>query len=491
MSKVKVFESELYKVWTNNTQSQKLKTFSGKDIIVLDSGKFDPNLSGPDFKDVKIRIGNLIYTGDVEIDVKYNDWFSHGHNIDKKYNRVILHLSLYNEKMKSFVYTENGRKINTICLNNCLEEDILTSLQNNICPDKPNSNRLKCSYNNENIGYELKEKFIKSLGIKRFQKKCDRIYGRLKEMSFLKEMHVREPIINYQFPESFHEKKFTEKDFRDKTIWQQLLYELVFEALGYTANKKIMLNLAKSANLYFLQKLGSDDSLIEYIESSLFNIAGLVPDIQNYPKSEISDYTRKLKTDWQLIKRIYDGKTYEETDWHFFKMRPQNFPTIRMAGGARIAKEIIYGKLIERMIGKISNSRNLKDLTNSLKGFFIIKADGYWRKHFIFDDDTTNEIDYFVGTTRADEIVINVVLPFFSVYFDIFGDSQNSKRIFKIYNSYIQKADNKIVRDISQALKFNSNSRRTIYLQGMLELYRSYCSVNKCLECEMGKIVFN
>ena len=151
------------------------------------------------------------------------------------------------------------------------------------------------------------------------------------------------------------------------------------------------------------------------MESALFNIGGLLPNVDELPKEATSPYTKKLASEWELLKQIYDGKTFDETQWHFFKLRPQNFPTVRIAGGTRILKKLMYGNLIEIMIKKIREIRHLPVLVNSIRSLYVIKSEGFWQKHYVFDKPSNTEIKYFVGASSADEMVINVILPFFSI----------------------------------------------------------------------------
>jgi hypothetical protein len=325
----------------------------------------------------------------------------------------------------------------------------------------------------------------------RFKKKCDRIFRRLKELKFIKEMHLNEPVIRYELTKEFKEKEFTNEDFKDQFIWKQLMYELIFEALGYSKNKSIMTKLAQSANLDFITKLGNDSDSKIRIESAMYTIAGLAPDANNLPADEVTEYSQKLAEEWQNIGRIYDGKKFNNTQWNFVNHRPQNFPTIRIAGGIKLIESILHDNFIGIIIKKFSEIRNYKVLINSIRSLFVIKSEGYWRHHYVFDQKSNAEIKYFIGVSRADEIFINVVLPYLSVYFKLFGDEQLSKKVLHVYNFYDQKMDNRIVREVAESMNMTGYLKKTIYTQGMIELFRSYCSRNKCLECELGKVIFN
>lgn len=488
----KIHESTLYEIWKRQSYKNPLKTSSGEDITILDVGVHNEETGGPDFKNARIRIGNLTYIGDIEIDNDYTDWKTHGHNIDNKYNKVILHASLVNRNNHRYVYTRDGRKVPSICFSEFIEPNNLESIKKENDEQKAEwISNIKCSTCIDQITGDVKKKYLQQLGIARFEKKCKKVYDRLKELQFIKELNIKEPVLGYDLTSQFRERKFQHSDFGSKEIWQQLLYELIFEALGYSKNKSQMLNLAQSVNVKFLNKIESDGVLVEKYEAALFFISGLAHDSSSATDPATKTYIEKISLHWNSINSLYDGKYFDETYWHFFRLRPQNFPTVRLAGGARILKELFYNNLIPLLTKKITEIHNLTVLINSLRSVFVIRADGFWKNHYIFDQTANSEIKYFVGAGRADEIVVNVVLPFFSVYFDIFGNYELSKKIIKLYNIYQQRSENQIINEVAQALDLSEHTTRTVLAQGMIELFRNFCSRNKCLECEIGKVVFN
>lgn len=486
----KVYESHLYEIWQNKDYENNLKSISGDEIEVLEAGMQDLSESGPDFKNARIRIGNLTYVGDIEIDGDYRDWKLHGHNIDLKYTKVILHVCLLNKFKQPYVYTKDGRKVPTICLKDFVKATKLNNLPKQM-PQSSQGSKLKCSLGVSDVQVEVKEQFLTQLGIERFKKKCNRVHKRLKELLYVNELSLKEPVLGYDLPSEFDEQVFDDKSFNDREIWEQVFYELLFEALGYSKNKAIMTNLAQSANISFIKKIINAGDGREMIESSLFGIGGILPKKISNNGDTLPAYVAQILSNWEKIRNIYDGKIYEETDWHFFKLRPQNFPTIRLAAGSRLLVDIVERNLIDTIVKKIREIRNLTVLINSIRSLFVIKSDGFWSQHYVFDKPAGVDIKYFVGATRADEIVVNVILPFFAVYFEIFEDEKLSNKVYKLYFMYNQKSDNKIVRDVAKNLGMTNQLKRTILSQGMIELFRSYCSKNKCLECSIGKIVFN
>jgi Protein of unknown function (DUF2851) len=488
----RISESILYDIWKKQDYKNPLKTASGDEIKVLDAGSHNLESGGPDFKNVRIRIGNLTYVGDLEIDNDYTDWKAHGHNIDSKYSKVILHATLFNKNNHAFVYTRDGRKVPSVCLSEFLDRAKLKSLDSGgEEPEEEFSTNIKCESSIKSVSDESKRNLLLQLGSERFEKKCKKIFERLKELQFLQELNLKEPVVSYDLSAQFHERQFRHSDFTNKEVWLQLLYELIFEALGYSKNKSQMMSLAQAANIFFLKKIETDGVILEKYEAALLNISGLIKTKKEVVDKGVLDYIERLSLHWNSIRPFYDGKLLDDSQWHFFRLRPQNFPTVRIAGGARIIYGLLYNNLIGTMVKKITEIHNLTVLINSLRSLFVIKSDGFWKSHYILNESSNGEIKYFIGASRSDEIIVNVILPYFAVYFEVFGKPHLCKKILKIYEMYTQRSDNQIITDVAHALELNDEQQKTIYAQGMIELFRSYCSKNKCLECQIGKTVFN
>jgi hypothetical protein len=181
---------------------------------------------------------------------------------------------------------------------------------------------------------------------------------------------------------------------------------------------------------------------------------------------------------------------FRNSQWHFDKQRPQNFPTIRIAGGARLIYRLIKENLMKSVIKSFSTYENEK-LTGFIRNSLVVKGEDYWKKHFVFDREIPNKSKYFIGYSRVDEIYSNIMLPVLAVYFEIFEKKENLHRVFKLYSKFRHTAENSIVNQISSALVLNDAHRRSVLYQGMLELFRSYCSKEMCLECRIGKMIFN
>lgn len=489
--KIKHFEKFLYEIWKDQKFDNELTTKEGEKINIIDAGHENKELGGPDFLNARIKIGNITYCGDVEIDSYYSDWKNHGHNLNKKYNRVILHASLNHDTNNAFVYTQEGRKVQSIPLEKFLRNELRSDIQNAILKErKTRISKMPCVEINDIFDKNEKLDFIFDLGIVRFKKKCAKSIERLKELKYIKEQNLKEPVVKYALDENFFNKIYTSDDFKDSDLWKQLFYEQLFEALGYSKNKKEFFRLATYADYSFLKKLSKEDDLLLKLEAIFFHISGIIPDPGSVKDEESLGYIKKLKEAWIPLKSYYDNETLKAEDWHFFKLRPTNFPTIRIAGGALILYRMIKENLVSDFIKEIRESNN-KNIIRTLREKIIVKGNGYWKKYYNFGQEIKSQTKYFIGLSRADEIIVNVIIPYAHIYFDLFGEKELAKKVLKLYINFNQNSENNLVDEVSSTLNIDNAGKRSILYQGMIELFRNYCSRGKCLECKIGKHVFS
>jgi hypothetical protein len=492
MASVTINEKFLYEIWKNQDFDKSLLTQGNERIAVLDPGTENNEFGGPDFKNARIKIGNITYQGDVEIDLYHTDWKNHGHFLNKRYNKVILHVVLNNHSNEHFVTTQDGRKVQSILLESFLKKDLRADIQQAIIAEREKrlENKMPCSELNSIVTKKEKMAYLFDLGFARFRHKREKMMQRLKEITYLSELHLKEPIVRYDLDENFNNRKFVSKDFSNKAIWHQLIYESIFEALGYINNKDLMRKLAEAADIRFLSQFIEDEDFITVAETILFNVAGLIPDVDSLPDEETTEYTKSIHQRWKKIVNKYDGRTFHATNWHFFKLRPQNFPTIRIAGGARLLNKLLKENLVEHIIAIFKKTNNPRRLSSDLRLLFLVKAQGFWKKHFVFDQPSKIDLKYFIGFSRADEIIINIILPIISIYFEIFNKHELTRKVLKLYLNYYQIGDNSIVSEVENRLAVGDAGKRTIFNQGMIELFKEYCTKEKCLECNIGKKVF-
>ena len=223
----------------------------------------------------------------------------------------------------------------------------------------------------------------------------------------------------------------------------------------------------------------------------LFHVSGLFPEVTDIAEEETSEYIRKCIDVWDSVKSFYDSGTINKNDWNFFKLRPQNFPTLRIAAGARILQKLLSLNLFNNLLKIFEHSSDVNKSINKIRNELIIKGEGYWAGHYNFNKPSKSKFNYFIGVGRADEIIVNIILPVFSVYFELNNQKEISKKVLDIFINYYQKESNHLVDQVNDILGFKNEKYRSVYYQGMIELFRNQCIKNKCLECEIGKKVFS
>jgi hypothetical protein len=266
---------------------------------------------------------------------------------------------------------------------------------------------------------------------------------------------------------------------------------MIFEALGYSRNKEIMLRMAKAVNVSFLNNYRSSENFDKITESALFNVSGLVPQKVTFKEEATSEYVRNLIEIWNSIRDKYDGAFFNKTEWNFFKSRPQNFPTIRLCGGGLLISHILLSDVFKSLINYFNEDRTVKDANIILRNYLITDARGYWANHYNFDKLSKEKLNYFIGVSRADEIIINVLFPVLSLYFEIFDKKDSAHKVKELYINYTQHGSNMLVEQVESTLGLSNASRRSINYQAMIELFRNYCVKERCLECKIGQKIFN
>ena len=171
-----------------------------------------------------------------------------------------------------------------------------------------------------------------------------------------------------------------------------------------------------------------------------------MPEVPDIPDEETSIYLRKCLDVWSEIKSKYDSLMFNKTDWHFFKLRPQNFPTVRLAAGSRLLNRIINKDLFNRILKLFTDHSDTKKLIVQLRNEIIVKGEGYWATHFTFNKSTKTPLNYFIGIGRADEIIVNIILPIglsfhtfqsLSYVIEVYRGNQKAEKHFGIYALYV------------------------------------------------------
>ncbi len=461
-------ESFICRIWEGQQKYfTNLLTTAGEPVEIISIGKKNYD-GGPDYTDAKIKIGAKTYTGDVEIHRDFSGWEEHGHSKDRKYLSVILQVVLWDSDERTPPALRKKRDVPTVILSNYLNHSIHNIWQDII--DNPEGRIiLPCLDNSSSISDEEIIKMLNKLSTDRLNLKSKRIKQRLAELG--------KELLGSAKPAEF---------MRKSVLWEQAFYEFIFEALGFSKNKEPMLKLAKSLKLGKIRsavnKSNETDSLT--VQSLLYGCGGFLFDLRFK-----DSYITIVKELWNKFKDNLKAEHLLKTEWQFFRLRPQNFPTVRLAYGSQLILRMLNENLFKNIVLEFRKENfDEQDCYISLTKMFEPADDAYWSRNYNFGKSRKSETR-LAGKQRISDIIVNVVLPFVFLYSNVFEKQIVKRNVISFYNEHRFKPDNSVIKLIEeQVLKNRSIKINTpAFEQGAIQLYNFYCTRNRCSDCKIGE----
>ncbi len=480
-----------------------LFSIDGKPVEILSPGVLNTD-GGPDFHDALIRIGGVLYRGTVELHQRRDEWTAHDHHRDPKYNAVILHVVLHDETPRTVNTTESNRTVPVLVLERYLTQSYRETWDAMILNERAERlSTIKCCGRNDDVDATVITTWLEKLAVERMELKVRRFEERLKELVEETRLHVHEPPPRYEEisfglnPEDLPSPlpEFAQHNFTNVRLWEQLLYEGIMEALGYTKNQRSFLTLARNVRLQFLAgqyAASSGDTAQQTTEAILFAAAGLLPSVHPTMEKESKQYLTHLKRRWKDLRTSYTGGIINEAEWQFFRLRPENFPTIRIAGASRLLPRLLEENFFRLIVQLIKNdSLGVDEKYCKLRKLLIVPAEGFWENHFRFGERGGAPIRTLIGRSRADEIILNAFIPVCLLYARIFKEKKVREGVLTLYRSSPPMSENTITRIVQgQLIKERFALDSAMGQQGALQLYKFFCIDERCTECAVGRVVF-
>lgn len=415
-------EAFLHHLWQYALFSTPLMLTDGSVVEVVNVG-IQNNDSGPDFFNARIRIGETVWAGNVEIHVKASDWYKHHHNNDDAYDNIILHVVAEND---AAIERKNGDLIPTtvISCGKGIYEQYLYLMQSN--------SWIPC------------ESFLNKID-------DFTIFG-WKETLMIERLKTKAMVIEKRW-------EMNNKDYNET------FYQTLAANFGFKVNAVPFEMLAKQLPLAYLLK-HSDNLLV--VEAMLFGVSGLLPETSN------DEYTTSLIREFKHMQNKFGLKTLNKHLWKYSKLRPSNFPNIRIAQFARL----------------FVNSRNLLsrvleiERIDEVRAVFNIHASEYWDTHYSFGKDAQKQ-QKRLGDVAFQNIAINTLAPYFVFY----SKNKNMPEFTdKAINwlMEIEAENNNIIRHW-QGL--GMEVKNAFDSQSLIQLKNLYCNVRRCLHCRIGNQV--
>lgn len=380
--------------------------------------------AGPDFLNTRIKIGNTVWAGNTEIHLKSSDWNSHGHNNDNAYDNVILHAVFqYDQEVKR----SSGEIVPTVILK---FDDRLFQNYSHLLTTKKGP---ACYPRLKSIDSIIIDVWLNSLVVERLQQKTD---------------HILQLLEQY------------------RNNWEEVFYIVLARSFGFGLNAVPFELMARSLPLSLI--LRHSDNL-KHIEALIMGQSGFLNDAVLF-----NDYYKQLRSDYTHLRNKYNLKPVSRHLWKFLRLRPVNFPTIRLAQFAAL----LYKS--ESLFSRVIACSAITDLTS----IFNVKASEFWNTHYTFDTPSRPSVKQ-PGSSTINIIIINTVIPFLFIYGKMTGNSDLKDRAISLLAS-MPPEDNRIIRRWENS-GIGADSAFTS--QGLLQLNNHYCIKKRCLACSIGTSV--
>lgn len=414
-------EDFLHYVWQyKKFDFSNLTTVSGETLTIVNSGQYLKQ-SGPDFFNAQIIIGHQKWAGNVEIHVTSSDWYLHHHQEDKHYDNVILHVVWEHD---SPIFRKDNSEIPTLALKPFVSDEILKQYLSLASP----KSWIYCESQIKEIDAFVFKNWQERLFFERLERKAIPIEELLQE---------------------------TDND------WEAVLFYMLAKNFGLNTNGEIFLKMAKSIPFSIIRKESFE---VENLEALLFGKVDLLP-------MEAEDfYSKDLQNRSTFITQKHRLKKMFIEPVQFFKHRPDNFPTIRLAQLA-----MLYHKQ-QNLFSKIVATHSLEEFYQ----LFDVGVSSYWESHYQFEKESPKKKKQF-SKAFIDLLVINTIVPFQFTY----AKSQGKEISEQLLQLMASMAPEKNVI-IEKFANFGVTSKNAFETQSLLQLKKDYCNQSKCLQCSIG-----
>ena len=418
-------EDFLHFVWLYKMFSKvDFKTTGNEHLSIIKSGLHNKN-AGPDFLNAQLKIDGQTWIGNVEIHLKASDWYLHNHEKDLNYDAVILHVVWENDVA---IYMKNNKPIPTLVLKNFIDETVLNRYKNLFLA--PNT-WLPCKNAISTV-----DKFI---------------FNNWKERLFFDRLERKSEEINTLLQEK-------------NNNFEAVLFQLLIKNFGLKVNGNSFLRLAQSVDYSVIKKLSFHANQLAAL---LFGQAGFLEE-----ETE-DDYQKELRKEYDYLKHKFKLNHIPKNEFSFFRMRPNNFPTIR------IAQLVALFHKHQNLFSKLIALDNLEEFYE----LFTVVVNPFWQTHYNFDS-ISKKSPKKITTSFVDLLIINTIIPLKFLFQKSRGEVD--EEFFLVLLKKMKPEKNSIISKFSE---IGVSSKNAFDTQALLELKNNYCAPKRCLECAIGNTI--
>lgn len=410
-------------LWEQKLFRLPLQTTDGQDVEILFPGIRNHD-AGPDFAQARVRIGQTFWAGSVEMHINASDWYKHRHDADPAYENLVLHV-VYQEDKK--VFDKNRNPLPTLEAKGRFDEHLLLNYR----------------------------RFADS----RAWLPCHRLAGTVQRFTWL-------AWLDRMASERFEDKTQLVLELAAATgfDWDETFWRLLLANLGFKVNQEAFERLARM--LPFNLMLRHADQLIQ-LEALLLGAAGLLEG------SFDDDYAARLKSEFNFLKSKYNLSIMPAGSWKFMRMRPANFPSLRMAQAAMLVHR--HGRLFSKV---------MDESPERLSEMFSVEAGEYWNTHYRPGEPSPNKTKK-LGEDAVNLILINTVARVLFAWGHAHHDLQKKDKALMLLEA-LPPENNKLTRQFEEA---GIKATNALHSQSLMHLHRYYCAPRKCLECRIGHVL--
>jgi hypothetical protein len=397
------------------------KTTDNENLTILKSGLHNKN-SGPDFLNAHLKIEDQTWVGNIEIHLKSSDWYLHNHERDANYDAVILHVVWENDAV---VFMKNNKPIPTLILKGAVHEGVLDNYRNL---------------------FSMPTKWIP----------CQNTIGTIDKFTF---DNWKERLFFERLERKSQE--ITNLLVQENNNFEAVLFQLLAKNFGLKVNGDSFLRLSQSIDFSVLQKTSFDE---HQFAALLFGQAGFLED-------EIEDvYHQQLKATYKYLSHKYKLASIPNKQFSFFRMRPNNFPTIR------IAQLVSLFHKHQNLFSKLITRQDLKEFYE----LFSLEIPLFWKTHYNFESRSKSSPKKLTKSF-VDLLVINTITPLKFLY-------QKSSKVVDeaFFLEVLRKMKPEKNNIISKFNEIGVGTKNALETQSLLELKNNYCAAKRCLECAIG-----
>ena len=424
-------EMMLHYVWQHRIFPLKdLNTTDGRKVEVINVGMHNTD-AGPDFLDAKVKIDGVMWVGNVEIHSKSSDWFRHHHDTNAAYDSVILHVT-------------GDADVDVRCSNGVVLPQLLLSVPNYVSENyealRRNDSVPRCKEVISYIPRLTLHNWMTALFVERLEQRTHQI------------MERRE---------------------RCDMNWEDTMFVTLARNFGFGINGDAFEVWGRSIPMPAVAKHRND---LFQIEAIFFGQAGLLEDCaissEYLAQAGEDDYLIQLRNEYNYLRKKFGLNPMDTALWRFLRLRPQNFPHIRIA---QLAMMYYGGKVT---ISALMNSEALADIYKLLD----TNVSQYWRTHYSFATTTSPETDKKLSISSKELLIINSVAPMLFAYGRYKSDERLTQRAMDFYEQ-LAPENNRYIRDWQNAgIKCESAADS----QALIQLTKQYCMTHDCLRCRFG-----